>query len=58
MKIFWLYAVVGTLYYMQYLADAPVLAKYAVGPVWLMMAAAPVLLAYLAALRFVRRIDP
>ncbi|PHV19179.1 hypothetical protein CSQ92_27790 [Janthinobacterium sp. BJB446] len=59
MKVFlWLYAVVGTLYYLLYLTGAPIIVKYAVGPLWLMMATAPVVLALLAVLRFVWRVDP
>ncbi|WP_192888357.1 hypothetical protein [Paracidovorax avenae] len=42
--IVWIYAVVGTLYFLLYSAGIEVVERYAVGPLWLLMVAAPVLL--------------
>jgi hypothetical protein len=57
MKIlFWIYAVVGTLYFGMHSAGVSVVVQYAVGPLWLMMMAAPVVLFVLIALSIARRL--
>lgn len=55
-SLFWIYAVVGTLYWFMYSAGAEVVVKYAVGPLWLMMMVAPVILSLLVLLQVARRL--
>lgn len=45
--LLWIYAVVGSLYFMMYSAGVDVVVRYAVGPLWLMMMVAPVILGLL-----------
>jgi len=45
--LLWVYAVVGTLYSMMFLAEVETVVRYAVGPLWLMMMAAPCVLGLL-----------
>lgn len=57
MKVFlWIYAVVGSTYCMMYSAGAEVVVRYAVGPLWLMMMIAPVILGLLILLPFAQRL--
>jgi hypothetical protein len=49
--ILWVYAVVGTLYFMMNSAGMATVVKYATGPLWLMMIVAPVILILLVAQR-------
>ncbi len=48
MKILlWVYATVGVLYLGMYALGIEPVVKYAVGPLWIMMVASPVLLVFL-----------
>jgi hypothetical protein len=57
MKTFlWVYAVVGTLYFLTYSMGNEIVARYAVGPLWLMMSVAPVILGVLIFLPLAQRL--
>ena len=43
----WIYLVVGNLYFLLYAGGSEIVTRYAVGPIWLMMVAAPVILGLL-----------
>lgn len=45
--IFWIYALIGSGYWVMYASGSEVVEKYAVGPFWLMMMAAPPTLFFL-----------
>lgn len=51
----WTYAIVGTTYFAMYKAGAEVVVRYAVGPLWFMMVAAPIALLVLLFLPALRR---
>lgn len=53
--VLWVYAIVGSLYAVMYLTGTEVVVRYAVGPMWLIMMAAPVTLFLLTALPVMRR---
>lgn len=56
MKIFlWIYAIVGTMYLVMYSTGFEPVVKYAVGPLWLLMMAAPAVIALLVILPFLKR---
>lgn len=58
MKIaLWVYAIGGSFYAMMYLIGTEVVVRYAVGPLWLLMMAAPVTLLFLVALPVMWRIS-
>lgn len=53
MKVFlWIYAITGTVYFMGYQMGSDIVVKYAVGPMWLLMMVAPVVLMLLIVLPF------
>ncbi len=52
----WLYAVFGTAYFLLYSTGVEVVVRYAVGPLWLMMMAAPVILSFLITLTLAGRL--
>ncbi len=56
--IFWLYAIVGTMYFVLYATGFEPVVKYAVGPLWLMMMVAPAMFALLLVWPFNRRFGP
>lgn len=57
MKFFlWIYAIVGSLYFVMYSLGVDVVARYAVGPLWLMMTAAPVVLGLLVLFPIAQRL--
>jgi len=43
----WVYAVVGSLYFSMWATGNDIVVRYAVGPMWVLMMAAPVVLAIL-----------
>lgn len=45
--IMWVFAVVGNLYFLMYMAGEEVVVQYAVGPLWFLMMLAPFVLAAL-----------
>lgn len=49
MKFLWIYVVVANLYFFMYLLGNEIVVKYAVGPFYLLMVAAPVVGAVLVA---------
>jgi hypothetical protein len=52
MKVWlWIYGVVGTLHFMLYAVGMEVVVRYAIGPYWLMMMAAPAVLSLLVLFR-------
>lgn len=53
--LLWIYAVCGSTYFLMYSAGAEAVVRYAVGPLWLMMIAAPVTLGLLVLLAIARR---
>ena len=57
MKTFlWIYAVVGNFYSIKYFAGDEIVVKYAVGPLWLALMAAPVVGTFLVLYPFARRL--
>lgn len=57
MKFFlWVYAVVGALYMGMYSMGEPVVVRHAVGPFWLLLMAAPVILALLVGVTIAQRL--
>lgn len=54
--LLWLYAVVGTGYFVLYSIGQEIVVRYAVGPLWLMMMAAPVILGLLIFLPIANRL--
>ena len=57
MKIIpWIYAVIGNLYFVMYITCNETVEKYAVGPFWLLMILAPVVLSMLVLLPIARRL--
>lgn len=54
----WIYALIGTGYFVIYEAGIDIIVKYAVGPMWLAMVFAPVTLAGLIFLPFLVRFLP
>lgn len=54
--VLWIYAVVGSVYFALHSAGNEVVAQYAVGPLWLLMVIAPVLLALLIFVPIARRL--
>lgn len=54
--ILWIYTIVGNLYFLLYISGAEIVEKYAVGPLWLLMIVAPIILLVLVTLFVARRI--
>ena len=54
--ILWIYSVIGSLYCLMYLAGNEAVVKYAVGPFWLLMMVAPVVLLTLVVLPMAGRL--
>lgn len=54
--VFWIYAVVGILYFLMYEMGNSVVVRYAHGPLWGMMIVAPVILGLLLFLPIAQRL--
>lgn len=59
MKVFlWIYAVVGSLYFMLYSVGTEVVVRHVSGPLWVMMMAAPIVLGLLVFFAISQRLGP
>lgn len=54
--ILWIYAVLGNFYFLMYITGNEIVEKYAVGPFWLLMIVAPVVLLMLVGLPVASRL--
>ena len=54
--ILWIYAVTGSLYLLMYAAGSEVVVRFAIGPLWAAMMAAPVVLCLLLLSPLARRL--
>ena len=54
--LLWIYSVIGNLYFLMYFTGNEAVVKYAVGPFWLLMMVAPIVLLALVVLPIAGRL--